>query len=140
MPTDNLVSLIVTLLGNNWTNANTGNVTPAIKNISDVKRSGGDSVFVYSISETVEDNASGASAKKKIKTIAIDCRSYTNYAQGILIKEEVERILNANQVDPFSDQVYDISDIEDVDDMSENTRGLFRFKILIQFEQFNISI
>ncbi len=140
MATDNLISSIVTLLSNNWTAANTGTVTPALKNISDVKRIGGDSVLIYFIAETVSDNASGAQAKKKVKTIALDCRSFKSYVQVLLIKEEVERILNANQVDPFGDQVYDISDVEDVDDISERTRGLFRFKIQAKFEQFNIAI
>ncbi len=140
MPTDNLISSTITLLSNNWNNSNTGSVTPAIKNVSDVKRSGGDSLMVYYISEAVSDASSGASSKKKTKVIAIDCRSFTSYAQGLLIKEEVERILNANQVNPFSDQVYDISDVTSTDDISERTRGLFRFKVLATFEQFNISI
>ena len=140
MPTDNLISSTVTLLSDNWTSANTGSVTPAIKNISDVKRIGGDSLMVYNISEAVSDNASGASSKKKTKVVAIDCRSFKSYDQALLIKEEVERILNANQIDPFSDQVYDISDVTSIDDISERTRGLFRFKVLATFEQFNISI
>ena len=140
MSTDNLIDAVITLLTDNWNSANTGGVTPAIKNISDVKRIGGDSALLYNIGETVSDNAAGAQAKKKVKTIAIDCRSFTSYSRALLIKEEVERILNANQVNPFGDQVYDISDVEDIDEISERTRGLFRFKVKVKFEQFNISI
>ena len=140
MVTDNLISLVVTLLTANWTAANTGLVTPAIKNISDVKRIGGDNVMVYMIAYTSEGNASGALAKKNVKTIAMDCRSFTSYAQALLIAEEVERILNANQIDPFSDQVYDISDVDDIDPISDRTRGLFRFKIQARFQQFNKAI
>ena len=125
MVTDNLISSVVTLLTNNWTAANTGSVTPAFKNISDVKRTGGDSVLIYMIAHTSEDNASGAATKKKVKTIAMDCRSFTNYAQALLIAEEVERILDANQVDPFGDAVYDISDVEDIGQLSEKTVGLY---------------
>ncbi len=140
MVTDNLISSTITLLSNSWTSANTGSVTPAIKNISDVKRTGGDSVLIYNIGHTSEDNASGAQAKKKVKTIAFDCRSFKSYAQALLIAEEVERILDANQVDPFSDQVYDISDVEDIDPISDRTRGLFRFKVRAKFQQFNKAI
>jgi len=140
MATDNLISSVVTLLTDNWVAANTGSSTPAFKNITDVKRIGGDSVLIYMISHTSEDNASGALKKKKVKTVALDCRSFKNYAQALLIAEEVERILDANQIDPFSDAVYDISDVEDIDDKSENTRGLFRFNILAKFQQFNKAI
>ena len=140
MVTDNIVASVVTFLKSNWTPANTGSVTPGIDNISNVKRVGGDSVLVYSISEVPSDNASGALAKQKTKVIAVDCRSFTSFAQAILIKEEVERIFNNNQKDTFSDQVYDIEDITDIQDMSERTRGLFRFKLLVQFEQFNVAI
>lgn len=48
--------------------------------------------------------------------------------------------MNANQVDPFSDQIYSISDITDIQDMSDRTRGLFRYKLNVRFEQFNITI
>ena len=96
--------------------------------------------MIYNIAHTSEDNASGAQAKKKVKTIALDCRTFKSYAQGLLIAEEVERILDANQVDPFSDQVYDISDVEDIDPISDRTRGLFRFKVLAKFQQFNKAI
>lgn len=140
MATDDLIGLIVTLLGDSWNNANTGSVTPAIKNVSDVKRTGADSVLIYNISHTSEDNASGAQTKKKVKTIAMDCRSFKSHAQALLIAEEVERILDANQVDPFSDQVYDISDVEDIEPISDRTRGLFRFKVLAKFQQFNKAI
>ena len=140
MATDNLISSTVTLLSDNWTAANTGSVTPAIKDVSDVKRIGGDSVLVHSIAGPVSDNASGAQTKKKVKTIVINCRSYTSHAQALLIQEEVERIMNANQVDPFGDQVYDISDVDDVEDLSERIRGLFTFKVMVKFEQFNIAI
>ena len=140
MATDNIISAVITLLSGAWTNANTGSVTPAFKNISDVKRTGGDSVLIYNIAHTSEDNASGAVTKRKVKTIAMDCRTFTSYAQGLLIAEEVERILDANQVDPFSDAVYDISDVEDIDPISDKTRGLFRFKVSAKFQQFNKAI
>ncbi|MCP6727491.1 MAG: hypothetical protein KJI69_05785 [Patescibacteria group bacterium] len=138
--TDNLINSVITLLVTNWIPDNTVSVTPAIKNVSDVKRIGGDNVLVYLIASTSEDNASGALAKKNVKTIAMDCRSFTSYAQALLIAEEVERILNANQIDPFGDQVYDISDVEDIDPISDRTRGLFRFKIQAKFQQFNKAI
>lgn len=140
MATDNLISSVVTLLSGAWNNSNTGSVTPAIKNISDVKRTGGDSVLVYMIAHTSEDNASGAQTKKKVKTIAMDCRSFKSYAQALLIAEEVERILDANQIDPFSDAVYDISDVGDIDPISDKTRGLFRFKVQAKFQQLNKAI
>ena len=140
MATDDLIGSVVTLLTAGWTAANTGNVTPAFKNVSDVKRIGGDSVMVYMIAHTSRDNAAGALAKTKVKTIATDCRSFKSYSQALLIAEEVERILDANQIDPFGDQVYDISDVEDIEPISDRTRGLCRFKILAKFQQFNKAI
>ena len=140
MVTDNIISSAVTLLDTNWNTSNTGGVKPNIANITELKRTSGDSVLLYSISEVPEDNAAGVGSKKKTKVIAMDCRSSTSFAQIILMKEEVERIMNANQVDPFSDLVYSISDITDIQDMSDRTRCLFRFKLDVKFEQFNITI
>ncbi len=138
--TDNIVSKTVDLLSNNWLEANTGSIKPFIANITEVKRVSGDSAFVYEVSEIPQDNASGAQSKKKTKVVAVDLRTLKNFAQGILMKEEVERIFNANQIDPFSDQVYSIQDITDIQPLSDRTRGLFRYKILVKFEQFNIAV
>ncbi len=138
--TDNIIAKSVTLLSDNWTPGNTGSVTPLIANIGEVKRASGDSVFLYEISEVPEDNASGALTKKKDKVIAVDVRTFTSFAQAVLMKEEVESIFNNNQKDPFGDQTYDIQDITDIQSLSDRTRGLFRYKILVKFQQFNIAI
>ena len=136
---EDLIGKNVTFLTNNWTAANTDNVTPTFANINTKKRVSGDNIMIYNISEIPEDNASGAGAKKKTLVVAFDCRSFTSYAQIILIKEEVERLYNGTQKDTFSDGVYDIEDINDIQDMSDQTRGLYRYKFLIKFERFNIS-
>lgn len=138
--TDNIIDLTVSLLSDNWINANTGDVKPNIKNIGEVKRASGDSVLLYEISEVPQDNASGALSKMKTKVIALDVRTFKTFSQAILIKEEIERILNNNQVDPFGDQTYDIQDITDIKPMSDRTRGLYRYQINVKFEQFNIVI
>lgn len=140
MATDNIVSKVVTFLTNNWNNANTGSVTPNIANINEIKRASGDSVFVYEITEVPQDNASGASSKQKTKVVAVDLRTFTSFAQAILIKEEIERLFNNNQVDPFSDQTYDIQDITDIKPLSDRTRGLFRYQLNVKFEQFNVAV
>ena len=138
--TENIISDVVGFLETNWVAANTGSVTPYIANIGEVKRASGDSAFVYEISEIPQDNASGAQTKQKTKVIAVDIRTLKSFAQGVLMKEEVERIFNAKQIDPFSDQVYSIQDITDIQPLSDRTRGLFRYKILVKFEQFNIAV
>ena len=135
-----IITETVSFLKTNWILANTGSVTPYIANIGEVKRASGDSVFIYEITEVPLDNASGAGSKKKTKVIAVDVRTLKNFTQLDLMKEEVERIFNNNQIDPFDDQVYDIQDITDIQPLSDRTRGLFRYKILVKFEQFNISI
>lgn len=137
---DNIISSIVTFLTANWNDLNTDDVTPFFSNIGEVKRVGGDTVLMYNISEIPSDNASGAQTKKKSKVVALDCRSTRSYDRIILIKEEIERLFNNNQIDPFGDQSYDIQDITDLQDMSDITREIFRYKILVKFEQFNKSV
>lgn len=134
-----IIGKIVTLLTNEWIAANSGNSTPTFANSTDFKRISGDTIMIYNITDVPKDNASGASSKEETQVVALDCRTFKGYAQMILIKDEVKRISRANQTDPFSDQTYDIQDITDIQDMSDKTRGLFRFKILMKFERFNIT-
>ncbi len=136
----NLISKVVTLLTNNWIAANTGSVTPTIANVQDKIRIGGDSVLIHNISNVPQDNAPGAATKERIQVVAVVMRTFTSDAQSILIQTEIERIFNANQVDPFSDQIYDISDITDVQDNNEQNRNYWSMKILVRFEQFNKAI
>jgi hypothetical protein len=134
-----IIAKIVTLLQTEWIPGNTGDSTPLIANINEYKRISGDTIMLYNISDVPKDNSSGASSKEETEVVALDCRSFKNYAQMILIRDEIKRISRANQVDPFSDQTYDIQDITDIQDKSGTTVGLFRFKILIKFERFNIT-
>lgn len=134
-----IISKIVTLLTNDWLSANSGNVTPTFGNIGEFKRIAGDTIMMYNISDVPQDNASGGASKEESQVVALDCRTFTSYPQIILIKDEVKRISRANQTDPFSDTTFDIQDITDIQDMSDRTRGLFRYKILMKFERFNIT-
>lgn len=137
---DDIIDKLVNLLKDNWTISNTNNRLPFIDNINKLKRASGDSVLLYNIAETPSDNASGAISKQKTKVVAIDIRTFRNYDLCLLFKEEVERIINSNQKDVFSDQLYDINDITNIQDLSDTTRGLFRYKVTVQVEQFNILV
>lgn len=139
-----ILQKIKTLLNNNWASANTGNRTPEINEIFNVKRidisqSGNDLILIDELTRVVQDNGSGATSKRISTVITIDTRTYSR-DQLILIRNEIERILNTNQVDPFGDQTYSVSDITDEKDLSDTMIKLFRYQINIKFEQFNVDV
>jgi len=133
------ISKMVTLLTSSWTAANTGNVTPTIANVTTKKRISGDSVLLHNISNVPVDNASGASSKKRSTVIALTARTFTSFEQAMLMKEEIESIVGANEIDPFGDQSFDIMDISDIQENQEETRIYFSVKILVKLEQFNLT-
>jgi len=143
--TDVLLS-VKTLLDNNWTSGNTASRTPTVQSIFDVKRvdfriSGSkDHIFLWEITRVPEDNAAGAASKKVTWVIAIDIRTMLSRAQADLVRVEVRRILNANQIDPFGDATFDISDITDDQDLSDRLVGIWRFQVKWEIKQLNLAI
>ena len=141
-----VLNQVKTLLDNSWTAGNTASRTPNIQPVFDVKRldfriSGSkDHILLYELTRIPEDNASGAATKQVTWVVNVDIRTMLSRAQADLIRVEVRRILNANQVDPFGDQTFDISDITEDLDLSDRTILLWRFQIKWELKQLNVSI
>lgn len=142
MATD-ILSDLKTLLDDNWTAANTGNRTPTVTIIYNIKKedfelSGNkDHIFIYSNTSELKDNASGGGSKERIRNITADVRTMFTRDQVILLVNEVERIIQANEVDPFSDGAYDIANVTDEDDKSDKFVKLFIVILKLKFEDFN---
>ncbi len=135
---------VKTLLDDSWNDSNTASRTPVVSSIFDNKRvdfrmkGSQDHIFLYELSRVPSDNASGALSKQTVSVIAIDVRTMLSRVQLDLVRVEVRRILNANQIDPFSDGVFDISDITDDQDFSDQLRLYFRVQIKWRLEQLNV--
>ena len=138
-----VLTSVKTLLDANWNSSNTGGRTPAVQNIYDVKRvdvGGKDSILLIEQNELPSDNASGGTSKQKTSIVKLDIRTVENRDQAVLMKEEVERILDNAQIDVFGDQVYDLSDITNIKDLSDRTSGLFRFVVDWTLQQLNVAV
>jgi len=137
---------VKTLLDAAWNDTNTASRTPVVSSIFDKKRidfrmtGSQDHILLYELSRVPSDNASGAISKKTISVVAVDIRTMLTRVQLDLLRVEAERILNDNQIDPFSDGVYDISDITDDQDFSDLTRLYFRVQLKWRLEQLNVII
>lgn len=135
---------VKTLLDNSWNDSNTANRTPTVSSIFGNKRidfrmrGQQDHILLYELSRVPSDNASGAISKKTVSVVAVDIRTMLSRVQLDLIRVEARRILNANQINPFSDGVFDISDITDDQDFSDLTRLYFRVQIKWRLEQLNV--
>ena len=139
-----ILAKLKSLLDNLWISTNTNNRTPKIQDVFQVKRvdisqSASDLILLDELTRVVSDNGSGASSKQISTVLMIDLRSYSR-DQLILVRNEVERILNTNQVNPFSDNSYEISDITDERDLSDKFIKLFRYQINVKFQQLNFSV
>lgn len=142
MATD-ILSDLKTLLDNDWTAGNTGGRTPTVTKIYEVKRAdfemagSKDHIFIYSNTSELKDNAAGGGSKEIIRNVTVDVRTMLTRDQVLLLVTEVERIIQANEVDPFSDGAYDIADVTDENDLSDKFVKLFRIVLKLKFEDFN---
>jgi hypothetical protein len=139
-----LLSDVKTLFDNNWLSANTGSRTPTINSIFENKRvdfsMGGnkDFIFLYEGNEVDEDAGAGGGAKHKSNPVFIDIRTMHSRNQVLLMRNEVERIIIANEKNPFSgNPFFDIADITNFTDLSDKSINLWRFLLTLKLERFN---
>ena len=140
---DDILVDVQSLISGAWEESNTNGRTPTITDISEVKRvnlGAGDFIFIWELIRNPEDNAAGGSSKKTTTIITIDIRTAKSRAQFVAMRKEVRRILNAAQIDVFSDGIYDNSDITEDTDMSHLMVGLWRAQLKFRLEQFNVSV
>lgn len=89
------------LLRSNWTAANTDSMPALVLTSSEYKRistskQNRDIISIYERNRQNEKNSTGATTKRVISNMAIDCRSFYNKEHAERVLEEVERILDAN--------------------------------------------
>ena len=144
---DDIVATIDTLLTDNRTASNTANVTPVIDPVYDKKRidlrttavEGGDQILIYSFQRINSPNAIGATTKKFSDFATIDIRSRVSRAHSILLRDEVERILDTNIVNPSADYCEIKGNIISKE-LSNKSVKLYRFIFEnLEFIQYNAS-
>ncbi len=140
---DDILVDVKNLISTGWVEANTNSRTPVVTDITEIKRvslGSADHLFIWELIRTPQDNASGGSSKKTMTQIIVDIRTSFSRAQFVAIRKEVRRILNNAQIDVFSDQVYDISDIIQDEDMSHLMTNMWRAQIKWRLEQLNLAV
>jgi hypothetical protein len=139
-----LLADVKTLLDNNWVSASTGSRTPTINSVFENKRvdfsMGGskDFIFLYEGNEVDNDAGAGGGAKHKVNPVFIDIRTMFSRNQVLLMRNEIERIIIANEKNPFaSNPFFDIADITSFQDLSDKSINLWRFLLTLKLERFN---
>jgi len=119
---------VVTLLSTGWTAGNTGGVTPQIGVVYDFKLpklatsaiNNGDYVLTYTLPYSQVSSGVNATNLNTEEPCIIDIRTAVSRAHGILIRDEVRRILGVNYVTPFAaDTSFTQIEIESIDDKSD---------------------
>lgn len=139
-----VLSAVKTLLDDEWDSSNTGSRTPSVQNVFDVKRidfamnGSTDHILIYQDPTTQSDAGSGGGAKRVLDVVKIDIRTMLTRAHAVLIKEEVDRIILANETNPFSSSpFYEVADITEITDLSDKNVKLFRFVMKLELQNFN---
>jgi len=139
---------IVTLLSGAWTAGNTGGVTPQIGVVYDFKlpnlattaRNDGDYVLTYTLPYTQVASGVNATNVNTQEPCIIDVRTAVSRAHGILLRDEIRRILGVNFVTPFAaDTSFTEIEIENIDDKSDKLRGITRFVFSTRTIRLNIA-
>lgn len=140
---DDILEDVASLISSNWDPSETGDRTPTVIDIAEVKRVDlrtGDYIFIWELIRLPEDNASGGTSKQTKTTIMLDIRTAKSRAQFVLMRKELRSVLNNAQIDVFSDLEYDISDITEDTDMSHLMVNLWRAQLKWRLEQFNLVV
>lgn len=135
------VKVILDLIEDNWTSANTDAKTPTFMKIIDAKvypnnYGNYDIIYFYQLDNTVSSFALGR-IDKEISTVIIDIRSDGNgitdkHAHLIKLREEVKRILRANYISATAIGKYDTIQITSDSDKSDKMKQLFRCLINVE--------
>jgi len=94
-----------------------------------------DYILVYSESYITEANAIGRHTKKTTDDVAIDIRSMTSREHATKVVNEVERIMDANIINPTEN--YDEILITRMLDLSDKSKGLYRYVITVRVTNHN---
>lgn len=138
-----LLDSVVSLIDGAWNVLNTDNLKPDIRKIVlaptrlDLQLQ--DEILAYSVDYLTSSSGLGASHKTTTDHISIDLRVAGSDAltQGrnhaVRVRDELERILDANLLKPFSG--YDLMVTTAVHDFSDKSRGLHRWVFDVKIER-----
>lgn len=134
-----ILTSVKTLLTNEWDDLNTNSRTPTIDLVFNFKRADmgfqdKDLVLLYEESDIPRDSGAGGSNKRRVNVIVADVRTMKTRAQAVAIWGEIQRIIVANEVSPFTG--WDIADLTDITDLSDRSTNLWRFTLKLRFESF----
>lgn len=138
------LSLVVSLLQDNWNPSNTDDNTPKIIKITDQKkidfRENQDFILIHRNTNNREAPGLGVDTKHETIRFMTDVRTkdHTGETHFYKVLDEVLRIYTENKRNPFS--VYNILDIDDLEqDLSDKMYNIFRKIIPTQIYQYNRS-
>jgi len=115
---------VKTLLEAQWTSANVGGTTPDFYTPATVKRidmSNKDAITIYSVARTDTKMGVTNAFRDRVDTVSIDIMTFVDYNRFMLLRAEVERILDlaasrsspttrpmvATYSDPYTANAYD---------------------------------
>lgn len=145
MATDSM-QFIVNLLTNSWNAANTDSLTPEIDKITEYKRynynKNRDAIFIHRPQPLTKASGIGTASKDVIDYLRIDIRTLGqgDEAHWFKVVTEVERILDANMLNPGSSGTYcELKPDSQHEDLSDKTHHLWRIIIPIQLVNYTKS-
>lgn len=127
------------LLADNWTSINTDNETPTIDKIFNQKLldlTSKSFIGTYWVDGITSPQGLSDLFKKILETVSIDIRCTISRTRAIKLKDEVERILDANTK---SITGYSIMTPRRVLDLSNRTSGLWRFVVDVDLKKLAVS-
>ena len=129
---------VLSILSTNWNCDNTKNITPLIGERINYKRISGESILLYDVSDTEQDNCSGGQSKSRSMSIGLQITSFKTQEHRELYIEEIRRIFNSPtfQTYPFSGENWDFQDITEIR-RGASSVGYYPCNIIMKFEQLN---
>ena len=135
---------INTLLEADWNNDNTDSITPTIGKVFDFKRidlrfgESKDYILNYHYAPySSVPSGIGVAKKRTTDSISIDIRTMISRSHGIKVRDEVERILDANILNPSSEYQL-LNPDKTCTDLSDKSIGLWRFVWDVQLKNFAV--
>lgn len=136
---EDILSGVLWLLSQNWRTGSTQLRTPTFKKVFDIinfNLATGDLVTTYERQVQIRPNGAGIETRHMIYPISIDIRCTHSRSQILLMLKEIDRIINANQLNPFYG--FDILEANtNWIDLSNKAKKLWRFVYDIEFEKIN---
>ena len=136
-----VLDLIKTILSDDWQSGRTDNITPTIDKIFNYKRidlADTSVVLLYLVNYMTEPQGLWTTNKKTVEDVSVDIRTCVSRSHYLKVKNEVERILDANISQPESNSRNLLMPIRNKD-LSDKSTGLWRSVIDVRLTNFSIA-